>query len=122
MEWLDSEKVASNMATSILKTNNPAVVWIIEQISVTVGPASTTGNVTIFLNGNMVTPTSALTPIVTVTGANAIGQTAAGLPYLYLHATDELKVVATSVTNNDLMTVRMQYREVDSGSAQVQGI
>src|SRR5438874_487543 len=122
MEWLNSQKVASTQAKTLLKTNNPAVVWIVEQISVTVGPSSTAGNVSVFLNGNMVTPTSALTPIVTATGANAIGQTAAGLPYLYLHATDELSVLATSVTNNDLMTVRMQYREVDSNSSQVQGI
>lgn len=114
MEHLDSQRVASTSATTRLKTNNPAVVWIIEQISVAVGPTSTSGNVTIFLNGNMVTPTSALTPIITSTGAAAIGQTAAGLPYLYLHATDELTVVGTSLTNNDLMTTRMQYREVSS--------
>jgi flagellar basal body-associated protein FliL len=121
MEWLDSQVVASNKATSLLKTNNPAVVWIAQQVSVTVGAASTAGNVTIFLNGNMVTPTSALTPIVTSTGENAIGQTAAGDPYIYLHATDELSVVATSVTNGDRMTIRIQYRQVDANSNDVWG-
>lgn len=122
MEHLDSVIVASTTATVRVKTNNPAVVWIVEQISVAVGPTSTTGNVTIFLNGNMVTPTSALTPIITATGAAAIGQTAAGLPYLYLHATDELTVVGTSLTNGDLMISRMQYREVASTDPAVQGI
>lgn len=122
MEHLDSQKVVGGVATSLTKTNNPAVVWIVEQVSVAVGPASTAGNVTIYLNGNMVTPTSALTPIITSTGANAIGATAAGLPYLYLHATDELSVKATSVTNGDLMTVRFQYREVMSTDAAVQGL
>ena len=122
MDWLDSQTVASTKATSRLKTNNPAVVWIVEQISVVVGPTSTSGNVTVFLNGNMVTPTSALTPIVTSTGATAIGQTAAGLPYLYLHATDELSVVATSVTNGDTLVVRAQYREVSSVDRMVEGI
>lgn len=122
MEWLDSQTVALTTATSRLKTNNPAVVWIVEQISVTVGPVSTSGNVSIFLNGNMVTPTSALTPVITSVGSNAIGQTAAGVPYLYLHATDELKVQGTSVTNGDLMTVRIQYREVSSTDPLVQGI
>lgn len=121
MEFLDSQTVASTKATSRLKTNNTAVVWIVEQISVAVGPASTTGNVTVYLNGNMVTPTSALTPIVTVVGANAIGQTAAGDPPMYLHGTDELTITATSVTNGDLMTVRMQYREVASNSSVVSG-
>lgn len=122
MDHLDSAKVVSTTATILTKTNNPAVVWIVEQISIAVGPASGAGNVTIYLNGNMVTPTSALTPIVTSTGANAIGQTAAGLPYLYLHATDELMVKGTSLTNGDTMNMRFQYREVDAGSAQVQGI
>lgn len=122
MEFLDSQKVAATMATTRVKTNNPAVVWIVEQISVAVGPSSNAGNVSIYLNGNMVTPTSALTPIVTSTGANAIGQTAAGLPYLYLHATDELSVTATSVINGDAMTVRMQFREVSSTDPSVQGI
>lgn len=122
MEHLDSETVSSGTATSLTKTNNPAVVWIVEQISVAVGPTSTGGNVTVYLNGNMVTPTSALTPIITAVGTAAIGQTAAGLPYLYLHATDELMVKGTSLTNGDLMTVRFQYREVDSNDSQVQGI
>lgn len=122
MEWLDSQKVANTQAKSLLKTNNPAVIWIAEQISATVGSASTAGNVSIFLNGNMVTPTSALTPIITATGANAIGSTAAGLPYVYLHATDELSIMATSVVNGDLMTVRIQYREVSATDPSVQGI
>lgn len=121
MEFLDSQKVASNMATTRLKTNNPAVVWVVEQISVAVGPSSQSGYVTVFLNGNLVTPTAALTPIVTATGQNAIGQTAGGLPYLYLHATDELTVVGTSLTNNDQMNTRMQYREVSSMDNEVFG-
>lgn len=121
MEFLDNVTVASTKATSRLKTNNPAVVWIVEQVSVSVGPASTAGNVTIYLNGNMVTPTSALTPIVTIVGTNAIGQTAAGDPYLYLHATDELTVIGTALTNGDLMTVRAQYREVSSSDPIVGG-
>lgn len=122
MEHLDQASVASGKAIILTKTNNPAVVWIVEQISVTVGKNSTSGNVTIYLNGNMVTPTSALTPIITAVGQNAIGQTAAGLPYLYLHATDELEIIGTSLTNGDLMTLRFQYREVDSSAAEVQGI
>jgi len=122
VEWLDSETVASTTATSRKKTNNPAVVWVVEQIAVSVGPASTSGNVTIYLNGNLVTPTSALTPIITSTGANAIGQAAAGLPYLYLKATDELTVVGTSLTNGDIMTVRAQYREISSIDPSLVGV
>lgn len=113
---------AQKMATVRIKQNNPAMVWEIQQITVTVGPASTSGNVGIFKNGNMVTPTSALTPVVTVLGTNAIGQTAAGLPYVYIQASDELEIIVSSATAGDQVTTRAQYREVDSSDPIVRGM
>jgi hypothetical protein len=122
-DWLDSEAAVTDGTCIVrIKQNNPSVVWEIQQVTVVVGPTSTSGNVGIFKNGNMVTPTSALTPIITSVGAKAIGQTAAGLPYVYIRATDELQVIASSINHLDNVTVRAQYREyrVDdpiSGSA-----
>lgn len=122
-DWLSSSvTVANTKATVSMKQNNPAVVWEVQQITVNVGPSSTAGNVGIFKNGNMVTPTSALTPAVTATGIATIGQTAAGLPYVYIQASDELEVVVSSVTNGDSVTVRAQYREIDSSDPLVRGM
>jgi hypothetical protein len=123
-DWLSSSvKVASNgMATVQLKQNNPAQVWEVQQITVNVGPSSTAGNVGIFKNGNMVTPTSALTPAVTSNGIPTISQTAGGLPYLYVQASDEVEIVVSSATANDTVTVRAQYREIDSSDPMVRGM
>lgn len=121
-EFLASQRVASTKATVLVKQNNPSVCWQLEQISVTVGTASTTGNVGIFKNGNMVTPTSALTPVVKPDGTSVIGQTAAGDPYLYLQASDEVEIVVSSVTNGDTVTVRIQYRELSLSDPLVRGM
>ena len=118
-----SVTVASNgMATVRIKQNNPAVVWEVQQITVTVGPNSTAGKVGIFKNGNMVTPTSALTPVINASNANAIGQTAAGLPYLYIQASDEIELIFSSLTSGDQVTTRAQYREIDSSDPLVRGM
>ena len=115
-------QVANGMATGRIKMNNPSVVWEVQQITVVVGPNSTVGKVSIYKNGNLITPTSALTPVITSVGAAAIGQTAAGLPYVYIQASDEITVVATSVTNGDSVNGRAQYREIDSSDPLVRGM
>jgi hypothetical protein len=110
------------MAVVRIKQNNPAMVWEIQQVTITVGPNSNNGNVGIFKNGNMVTPTSALTRVVNQTGVSSIGQTAAGLPYVYLQASDELQIVISSATSGDQVTTRAQYREIDSSDPIVRGM
>lgn len=123
-DWLSSSvRVnSSGMATVLLKQNNPSVCWEVQQITINVGPASTAGNVGVFKNGNMVAPTSALTPVVTSSGVASIGQTAAGLPYIYVQAADELEVVVSSATANDQVSVRAQYREIPLTDPLVRGM
>lgn len=113
---------ASGMAVARIKNNNPAMVWEVQQITVTVGPNSVSGSVGIFKNGNMITPTSALTAVVKSDGTRAIGQTAAGLPYVYIQAADEIEIVINGATLNDQLTYRAQYREVDSSDPIVRGM
>lgn len=113
---------ASGMATVLIKQNNPAMVWEVQQITVQVGPKSTSGSVGIFKNHNMVTPTSALTSIITSQNTAAIGQTAAGLPYLYIQASDEIEIIISKATLADQVTVRAQYREIDSSDPLVRGM
>lgn len=113
---------ANGRGTVTIKQNNPAMVWEVQQITVNVGPASSAGNVGIFKNGQMVTPTSALTPAVSATGVVSISQTAAGLPYVYIQASDELQIVVSSATSGDRITVRAQYREISSDNPLVFGM
>jgi VCBS repeat-containing protein len=121
-DWLGQAKIAATgIATVIMQQNNPAMVWQIEQVSVSVGTVSTQGNVAIFKNDNMVAPTSALVPQTNQYGQVTIGQTAAGLPYIYLNASDKLQVVVNSATSGDTMTVRAQYVEMDSSDNKYRG-
>jgi hypothetical protein len=111
-DWLGQANVAATgLAVVTINQNNASTVWEIEQISVSVGPISTGANVAIFKNGNLVAPTSSLVPQVNSAGISSIGQTAAGLPYVYVNASDHLDIVVNSATIGDLMSVRAQYRE-----------
>lgn len=123
-DWLSSSTlIASNgRGTVLVKQNNPAMVWEVQQITVNVGPTSTGGNVGVFKNGNMVTPTSALTPALTENGTRTISAAASGLPYLYLQASDEIEIVVSSATSGDSITVRAQYSEIPSDSPLVFGM
>lgn len=110
--WRSQATVAANgRATATINQNNASTIWEIEQISASVGPASQSGNVAVFQNGALVAPTSALVPQVDPNGIASIGQAAAGLPYVYMTASDHIDIVVTGATPGDLLTVWAQYRE-----------
>lgn len=121
-DWLGQAVVASTgIGTVLLKQNNASTTWEVEQIGVSVGPASQTANVVIYKNGNLVAPTSALVPQVSQSGAVSLGQTAAGLPYVYVNASDELEIVVNAATSGDAVTVRAQYREFPNSDPNMAG-
>lgn len=121
-DWLGQASINANGVGVVRITHdNPAVVWEMEQISGSVGTTSTSGNIAIFKNGNLVAPTSSLVPQINADGISGIGQTAAGLPYAYLSASDELQVVVNGATSGDTLTVRAQYREFPSDDPNVRG-
>lgn len=97
------------------------IVWQVEQISVVVGPNSTGGNVAIFKNGNLVAPTSALVPQIDVLNTPSIGQTAAGLPYVYIGGSDILQIIVNGATSGDTISYRAQYVEYQLSDPQVYG-
>lgn len=121
-DWLGQSPInASGVGVVRLTHDNPAVVWEIQQISGSVGIQSKSGNIAVFKNGNLVAPTSALIPQVNADGISGIGQTAAGLPYAYLSASDEIQIVVNAAINGDILTVRAQYREFPSDDPNVRG-
>lgn len=121
-DWLGQSTVDANgIATVQIEQNNPAVVWEIEQVGVSVGPQSATGNVVIWKNNNLVAPTGSLVQQVDQYGNVTIGNTAAGLPYCYLNASDIMQIVVNSVQTGDQMTVRAQYREFNSSDPNMIG-
>lgn len=121
-DWLSSAAIDANgSATMLMSHNNAAVMWEVEQISVSVGAASTTGNIAIFKNGNLVAPTAILVPQKNPAGTASIGQAAAGLPYVYLHASDIVQVVISGATAGDSATMRAQFREFSLADPAVQG-
>lgn len=122
-DWLQSSQIGSTgMATAEITHQNAAVVWEIEQVSVTVGPNSTGGNVAIYKNNNLVAPTSILVPQVSPSGGQkTIGQTAAGLPYVYIQASDKLQIVVSGAASGDNMNVRAQIREYPLSDPAVRG-
>lgn len=121
-DWLGQSPVAaSGIGTVLLHQNNASTIWEVEQIGVSVGPASTSANVVIYKNGNLVAPTSALAPQVSSAGIPSLGQTADGLPYVYINASDELEIVVSGATTGDQLTVRAQYREFPKDAVDMAG-
>lgn len=97
------------------------MVWQVEQIGVTVGPNSTGGNIAIYKNGNLVSPTSVLVPQISITGSPSVGQTAAGLPYVYIGGSDILQIIVNAVTPGDSLSYRAQYVEYMLSDPEVHG-
>lgn len=121
-DWLGQARATSNGRAIVLITQqNPAVIWEVQQIGCSVGPVSVSGNIVIYKNGNLVAPTSALVPQVNISGTASIGQTAAGLPYVYVNASDTLQIIASSIISGDTLTIRAQYRELSSSDEEMRG-
>ena len=121
-DWLGQAIVASTgIATVTINQNNASTIWEIEQVSATVGPSSTSANVAIFKNGQLVAPTSALVPQINSAGTESIGQTAAGVPYVYVNASDHVDIVVNGATSGDMMSVRAQYREFPQSDPSMAG-
>jgi hypothetical protein len=116
-DWLGQAIIKLGTAEVDIRHNLPAVTWEIEQVSVAVGPVSTTANVTLKKNSNLVTPTSILSPLY----PTGVGSTAGQDPYVYLQASDTMQIIVSGATNNDTMTVRAQYREYDSSHPAMYG-
>jgi hypothetical protein len=121
-DWLGQANVGANgIATVTLTQQNPAVVWEVQQLSASIYGKSVSANVVIWKNNNMVAPTAILVPQVDQYGATSIGQTASGLPYLYVNASDQIQIVVSQATNGDRLTVRAQYREFNSADPNMIG-
>lgn len=93
-----------------------SLMWEVEQVSVVTGKVSSACTSFIKINGNLVAPSAALTPLDVGQGA-----TAGGLPYVYLHASDHLDVFVQGAQAGDSITARAQYREFQLTDSEVQG-
>lgn len=122
-DWLQQGTVdASGFCLIIVTHQNASAIWEVEQVGISVGPKSVTANVVIYKNGNLIAPTSILQPQTDISGnRTSIGQTAAGLPYVYLQASDQMQVVVSSATAGDNVTVRSQIREYPLSDPNVRG-
>lgn len=103
---------ASGVATVVINHNLSGIVWEVQQVTVSCGPASTSGNVGIFINNDPLAPAAVLAPIVDANGRRSIAQTFAGHPYIYIYASDQLQVVGSGLTTGDNYLVTWVYREI----------
>ena len=113
---------AAGFAMVPVKQNNASKVWLVEQVTATVGPATTNGTLGIFKNNFPIGPAAVLSPIVTPSNTKAVGQTFAGEPYVPLGASEELEVVLAGCTPGDQVTVRVQYKEFDVHDPRIAGV
>lgn len=113
---------ASGFGTVNISHNKPSLIWIIEQVTCSVGPSSTVGSVGVFKNNNAIAPAGILSAITTPFGSTSLAQTFAGDPYVPIQGSDTLEVVVSNATAGDTMTVRAQYREYPLYDPAVAGV
>lgn len=93
------------------------IMWIVEQVTSQTGRVSSAATTWITMNGTVVAPSAALTPI----GNGGQAATAGGLPYVYLSASDTLSVNVQGASAGDTLTIRAQYQEVLTTDPLVRG-
>lgn len=123
-DFLGQSTVAADGTANVkMQHNLNGIFWIVEQISTTTAKVSSACTTWITQNGNLVAPSAALTPIGTPGSLGSLGQgtTAAGLPYLYLRASDSIVVYVQGATVGDTMSIRAQYMEVQDTDPLVRG-
>lgn len=108
---------ADGTAVVTVNHNKNGIIWIMEQVSAQTGQVSSAATVFILLNGNVVAPSAALTPL----GKLGQAATAAGIPFVYLNASDSITVNVQGAKVGDQLTVRAQYQEVLATDPLVRG-
>lgn len=126
-DWLgpqNTTNVVPASGTLVVELNHqkPNIIWQVEQVTASVGPASTSGQLGVFKNGYPIGPAAVLAPLVSPAGAPSISQTFAGDPYVYIEASDKIQVVVTGATPGDTVIVRGQYREFNKNDPSVAGV
>jgi hypothetical protein len=117
-EFLGQDAVGADGTAIVYVTHNlNGITWVVEQVSARTNRVSSSATVFILLNGNVVAPSAALTPLGTLGQAT----TAGGLPYVYLSATDQMTVHVQGATPGDQLTIRAQYRELLDSDAELRG-
>jgi hypothetical protein len=108
-DWLGQSVVGANgTAVVIMNHNKNGLFWVVEQVSTQTSKVASSTTTWILLNGSVVAPSAALTPL----GSQGQAATAAGLPYVYLAASDSLYINVQGAAVGDTLTVRAQYIEV----------
>jgi len=118
-DFLGQTRISAAGTASIdISHQKNGIVWIIEQVTSQTGRISSACTTWITINGgSVVAPSAALTPI----GTGGQAATAAGLPYVYLNASDILTVNVQGALAADTLTIRAQYMEVLSTDPLVRG-
>lgn len=117
-DFLGQAIVSTNGTASVDVTHQKnGIMWIIEQVTAQTGQVSSAATAWITMNGTVVAPSAALTPI----GNGGQAATAGGLPYTYLSASDTLTVNVQGAVARDTLTIRAQYQEVLSTDPLVRG-
>lgn len=103
-------------ATVTISHQKTGIIWEVEQVAVVTAQVSSSTTASIFLNGNLVAPSAALTPLPT-----GQGTAAGGVPYLYLRATDQATIRIQAAIPGDVVQFRAQYREYLDTDPEMEG-
>lgn len=107
--WIEAGKipVAGTSVTLSIKQGNYEQVWVFEQIAVSYDISTDAPTVSILKNDVIFSGAAQF-----LKGNPGLGQTFAGVPYLYLESSDVLKIVVENGTAGANVKAVCQYRVI----------
>lgn len=107
--------VGTSGSVKVNLTNNQ-FVWCLEQINVFYNKTGDSPQCAILKNGQVYSGPAPMSPSV-----NGLGQTFAGLPYLYMQNRDDVEVFVSNGSVGGLVTVQVQFREMLTSDPELRG-
>jgi hypothetical protein len=110
--------VVLSATTGQVKINltNNRFVWVIEQINAFYSKTSDSPQCSVIRNGIVYSGPAPMSPSI-----NGLGQTFAGLPYLYMQNRDDVEVFISGGSAGGLLTVQAQFREIETDDPELRG-
>lgn len=105
-----------------IRHNGYEKVLEIQQITVNYGTQGDQPTVQITLNGEVYSGGAVMLPSLGKGQAGGLAQTFGGQPYLYMEAHDVVNVEVGNGSLGTIVTVRAQYRVLDYGADDLQGM
>jgi hypothetical protein len=114
--YVNSVTLSGTIGQVKINLTNNRFVWVIEQINAFYNKTSDSPQCAVIRNGVVYSGPAPMSPSI-----NGLGQTFAGLPYLYMQNRDDVEVFISGGSAGGLLTIQAQFREIETNDPELRG-